>query len=186
METNNPEIICHALNGILNAKAFRYYADRYMKERLSGFKSNSSNGFNETSETSETAETPLVLYRKIQSESAALAEMYEDGLTDESVYQKAEEIKNLKQEYTDYQESHPINTEDFLVEWDSVRNSLKPKELAVEFQDFPLWNTDSVCYIAITYKHDSSVPRLYTVLKDKKDVLSGFNKGFNSFNGFTG
>lgn len=186
METNNPEIICHALNGILNAKAFRYYADRYMKERLSGFNSfNSSNGFNETPEASETAETPLVLYRKIQSESAALAEMYEDGLADESVYQKAEEIKNLKQEYTDYQESHPINTEDFLVEWDSVRNSLKPKELAVEFQKFPIWNTDSLCYIAITYRHDSSIPRLYTVLKDKKESLSSYNS-YNSFNSFNG
>lgn len=31
-ETNDPEIIRHALNGLLNAKAFKYYADRYMKD----------------------------------------------------------------------------------------------------------------------------------------------------------
>ena len=184
-ETNDPEFICHALDGILNAKAFRYYADRYMKEHLGGFNGfNRFNGFNETAETSETTETPLSLYHKVQSESAALTEMYENGQSYEDVFQKAEEIKRLKEQWIDLQKRNPISTADFLVKWDSVRNSLKPNELAVEFQDFPLWNTDSVCYIAITYKHDSSVPRLYTVLKDRKDVLSGFNKGFNSFNGF--
>lgn len=154
-ETNDPEFICHALDGILNAKAFRYYADRYMKERL--------------------GETSLSLYRKVQSESAALTEMYENGQDYEGLFQKAEEIKRLKKQWINLQKRQPIPTADFLVKWDSVRNSLKPKELAVEFQDFPLWNTDSVCYIAITYKHDSSTPRLYTVLKDRKDALGGSN-----------
>lgn len=154
-ETNDPEFICHALDGILNAKAFRYYADRYMKERLGA--------------------TSLSLYRKVQSESAALTEMYENGQDYEGVFQKAEEIKRLKKQWINLQKRQPIPTADFLVKWDSVRNSLKPKELAVEFQDFPLWNTDSVCYIAITYKHDSSTPRLYTVLKDRKEALGGSN-----------
>ncbi len=154
-ETNDPEFICHTLDGILNAKAFRYYADRYMKERL--------------------GETSLSLYRKVQSESAALTEMYENGQDYEGVFQKAEEIKRLKKQWINLQKRQPIPTADFLVKWDSVRNSLKPKELAVEFQDFPLWNTDSVCYIAITYKHDSSTPRLYTVLKDRKEALGGSN-----------
>lgn len=162
-ETNDPEIIRHALNGLLNAKAFTYYADRYLKEHLSG---------------------SLNLYRKIQSESAALTMMYENGLSDEGVYQTAEEIKQLKRDLLERHRQDPIPTEGFLVEWDSVRNHLKPRELAVEFQDFPIWNTDSVCYIAITYKHDSPTPKLYTVLKDRKDALVNVvNKDHEGFNG---
>ncbi len=153
-ETNDPALISLALDGILNAKGFKYYADKYMKERLSGSSEDSA------------------LYHKILSESAALTEMYEDGRNDEGVYHKGEEIKQLREELLKQERLHPINTEDFLVKWDSVKNCLRPQEIAVEFQEFPIWNTDSVCYIAITYKHDSSTPRLYTVLKEKMDMIS--------------
>lgn len=70
-ETNDPEFICHALDGILNAKAFKYYADRYMKETLGGI--------HETSETSET--------NKSYALSSKIWDAMKDELADaESVY----------------------------------------------------------------------------------------------------
>lgn len=160
MLTNHESIIKNSLNGIILAKNYKLYAESFLRNQMSN----------------RNDEVGMQMYDDIQTELAKLEAMYQKGQRDEAVYLEKNKIKELKIRLSEYLKKNRINTNEFAISWESLRTYLKGDEVAIEFQEVPIWRTDSVCYVAIALKKDSRCPNLYTVLTCHKDYLSSIEK----------
>lgn len=79
-----------------------------------------------------------------------------------SVIQRQEmELANKSKAYGDYAHNLTIN-------WRDVQGKLGDDDIAIEFLDFPIINTDSTLYVALTLKRGYDSPRMVTLFEKKQ------------------
>ena len=61
------------------------------------------------------------------------------------------------------------------INWQDVQKKLGGKDIAVEFLEIPLWDSDSTMYVALTLKKDYKSPRMITLFEKKQ--LKAIPKG---------
>lgn len=80
-----------------------------------------------------------------------------DSLSNVIQRQEMELIKESKA-YGDYTRNLTIN-------WKDVQSGLGEKDIAIEFLDFPIYNSDSTLYVALTLKNDYDCPHMVTLFE---------------------
>lgn len=90
------------------------------------------------------------------------SDRYLDADSLNSVIQKQEmEIARDSKAYGDY-------THNMTIKWKDVQRNLGDNDIAIEFLDFPIINTDSTLYVAITLKRGYDSPRMVTLFEKKQ------------------
>ena len=90
---------------------------------------------------------------------------YLDADSLNSVIQKQEmELARDSKAYGDY-------THNMTIKWKDVQKNLGDNDIAIEFLDFPIINTDSTLYVAITLKRGYDSPHMVTLF-EKKQLMS--------------
>jgi CHAT domain-containing protein/lipopolysaccharide biosynthesis regulator YciM len=59
-------------------------------------------------------------------------------------------------------------THNLTINWKDVQRRLGDKDIAIEFLDFPIFNTDSTMYVALTLRKDYDCPHLVTLFEEKQ------------------
>ena len=80
-----------------------------------------------------------------------------DSLNNVLQRQEVELVKESKA-YGDYAHNLTIN-------WKDVQMGLGNNDIAIEFLDFPVFNTDSIVYVALTLKKDYDAPHMVTLFE---------------------
>lgn len=80
-----------------------------------------------------------------------------DSLNSVIQRQEMELVKDSKA-YGDYTHNLTIN-------WKDVQRGLGDNDIAIEFLDFPIYNTDSIIYVALTLKKDYDSPHMVTLFE---------------------
>ena len=78
----------------------------------------------------------------------------------EIIQKQDEHLIQMSKEYGDYMRNLKLT-------WKDVQNSLKEKDVAIEFLDFPV-GTDSIMYIALTIRRDSELPKMTVLFEEKQ------------------
>ena len=90
------------------------------------------------------------------------SDRYLDADSLNSVIQKQEmEIARDSKAYGDY-------THNMTIKWKDVQRNLGDNDIAIEFIDFPIINTDSTLYVALTLKRGYDSPRMVTLVEKKQ------------------
>lgn len=90
------------------------------------------------------------------------SDRYFDADSLNSVIQKQEmELARDSKAYGDY-------THNMTIKWKDVQKNLGDNDIAIEFLDFPIINTDSTLYVAITLKRGYDSPHLVTLFEKKQ------------------
>ena len=90
------------------------------------------------------------------------SDRYLDADSLNSVIQKQEmEIARDSKAYGDY-------THNMTIKWKDVQRNLGDNDIAIEFIDFPIINTDSTMYVALTLKRGYDSPRMVTLFEKKQ------------------
>lgn len=59
-------------------------------------------------------------------------------------------------------------TQNLKVDWKDVQKDLSDNDIAIEFLNFPIYNSDSVMYVALTLKKEYDSPHLVTLFEKNK------------------
>lgn len=156
MRTKDPHLIELALNGILISKGYKLYAENYLREKL--LSQRDSIGYN--------------MYKQLCGYLKKINRESESHIRKQEEYILGKSIIELKKKLSKHLKSKPIETNDFMISWDKIKSRLMPTDIAIEFLEVPIWPTDSVAYIAISYKKCYEYPKL-TILKqgEGKDIF---------------
>lgn len=71
------------------------------------------------------------------------------------------ELAKKSKAYGDYTRNLTIN-------WKDVQRGLGDNEIAIEFLDFPIYNSDSTMYVALTLKKEYDSPHMVTLFEEKQ------------------
>lgn len=71
------------------------------------------------------------------------------------------ELARDSKAYGDYTHNLTIN-------WKDVQRRLGDNDIAIEFLDFPIYNTDSTMYVALTLKKEYDYPHMVTLFEEKQ------------------
>lgn len=71
------------------------------------------------------------------------------------------ELARDSKAYGDYTHNLTIN-------WKDVQRRLGDNDIAIEFLDFPIYNTDSTMYVALTLKKEYDCPHMVTLFEEKQ------------------
>ena len=74
--------------------------------------------------------------------------------------QQEMELARESKAYGDY-------THNLTISWKDVQKELGDNDIAIEFLDFPVFNTDSTMYVALTLKKDYDAPHLVALFEEK-------------------
>ena len=83
-----------------------------------------------------------------------------DSLNNVIQRQEMELAKDSKA-YGDY-------THNLTISWKDVQRGLDDNDIAIEFLDFPIYNTDSTVYVALTLKKGYDSPHMVTLFEEKQ------------------
>lgn len=119
-------------------------------------------------------------YRRLQTINSELERQWSDSL----VYLSEQIERELLQEgrsFGDY-------TRNLRIDWQDVRNTLYDTDVAIEFIDFSLRNSDSLMYAALILKNDWDTPRMIPLFEKKEfDKLIPANNDANKiYTGYIG
>ena len=83
------------------------------------------------------------------------------------------EAETLEKELTKKSAAYRENIQQWSITWDSVRNVLQPKQVAIEFMAAPL-SADTTVYCALLVRHNSKQPELIPLfnLRDIQPILA--------------
>ena len=108
----------------------------------------------------DTMSKNISIYNKLIEKSQS--DRYLDADSLNSVIQKQEmELARASKAYGDY-------THNMTIKWKDVQRNLGDNDIAIEFLDFPIINTDSTLYVAITVKRGYDSPRMVTLFEKKQ------------------
>ncbi len=77
------------------------------------------------------------------------------------IQQQEMELAKDSKAYGDYTHNLTIN-------WKNVQRGLGDDDIAIEFLDFPIYNSDSTMYVALTLKNNYDCPRMVTLFEEKQ------------------
>ncbi len=108
----------------------------------------------------DTMSKNISIYNKLIEKP--LSDRYLDADSLNNVIQKQEmELARDSKAYGDY-------THNLTIKWKDVQRNLGDNDIAIEFLDFPIINTDSTLYVAITLKRGYDSPRMVTLFEKKQ------------------
>lgn len=108
----------------------------------------------------DTMSKNISIYNKLIEKPKS--DRYSDADSLNSVIQKQEmELARDSKVYGDY-------THNMTIKWKDVQRILGDNDIAIEFLDFPIINTDSTLYVAITLKKGYDSPRMVTLFEKKQ------------------
>lgn len=108
----------------------------------------------------DTMSKNISIYNKLIEKPQS--DRYLDADSLNSVIQKQEmELARDSKAYGDY-------THNMTIKWKDVQRNLGDNDIAIEFLDFPIINTDSTLYVAITLKRGYDSPRMVTLFEKKQ------------------
>ena len=108
----------------------------------------------------DTLSKNISIYNKLIEKPQS--DRYLDADSLNSVIQKQEmELARDSKAYGDY-------THNMTIKWKDVQKNLGDNDIAIEFLDFPIINTDSTLYVALTLKRDYDSPRMVTLFEKKQ------------------
>ena len=102
----------------------------------------------------------LSIYNKLLETPIGRRFINADSLNNVIQRQEMELAKDSKV-YGDY-------TRNLTIDWKDVQSKLDDNDIAVEFLDFPVLNTDSTIYVALTLKKDYDAPHMVTLFEEKQ------------------
>lgn len=149
-KTNTPDLYKMAYNGALITKEFRLTAGNRLRQYIRSTHDSIS----------------LNYINRINREMCSYQYMIK---THKPFSQnKYWEIVQLQREFITYLDTTRA-LETYFPSWTDVRNALKEDELAIEFIEFPIWNSSQSVYAALTLRKDSEHPQM-TVLFESKQL----------------
>ena len=77
------------------------------------------------------------------------------------IQQQEMELAKDSKAYGDY-------THNLTVNWKNVQRGLGDDDIAIEFLDFPIYNSDSTMYVALTLKKEYDSPHMVTLFEEKQ------------------
>ena len=102
----------------------------------------------------------ISIYNKLLEKP--IKERYMDADSLNRVIEKQEmELARESKAYGDYTHNLTIN-------WKDVQKGLGDNDIAIEFLDFPIINTDSTLYVALTLKKGYDCPHMVTLFEEKQ------------------
>lgn len=108
----------------------------------------------------DTLSKNISIYNKLIEKPQS--DRYLDADSLNSVIQKREmELARDSKAYGDY-------THNMTIKWKDVQKNLGDNDIAIEFLDFPIINTDSTLYVALTLKRGYDSPRMVTLFEKKQ------------------
>jgi len=108
----------------------------------------------------DTMSKNISIYNKLIEKSQS--DRYLDADSLNSVIQKQEmELARDSKAYGDY-------THNMTIKWKDVQRNLGDNDIAIEFLDFPIINTDSTLYVALTLKRGYDSPHMVTLFEKKQ------------------
>lgn len=105
----------------------------------------------------DTMSKNISIYNKLIEKPQS--DRYLDADSLNSVIQKQEmELAKDSKAYGDY-------TNNLNISWKEVQRKLCDNDIAIEFLDFPIYNTDSIMYVALTLKKEYDCPHMVTLFE---------------------
>ena len=99
----------------------------------------------------------ISMYNKLLEKP--IKERFMDADSLNSIIERQEmELARESKTYGDY-------THDLTINWKDVQRRLGDNDIAIEFLDFPVYNTDSTLYVALTLKKDYDSPHMVTLFE---------------------
>ena len=114
----------------------------------------------------ETANDSTILNKFCKLQQRKISTLLKDEVKyKDSVFWNAEDeeakLMSLCKTYGDY-------TNRLRVNWKDVQRGLGDNEIAIEFLDFPIYNSDSIMYVALTLKKEYDRPHMVTLFEEKQ------------------
>jgi len=148
-KTNFGDLCQMAYNGALITKEFRLTAGNRLRHYLRTTHDSISKGYS-------------ARIGEEMREYKSLIKLHDLGALD-----KYWEIVHQQRSLVAYLDSIGV-LEPLFPKWTEVRNSLKNKELAIEFVEFPLWNQNQTMLVALVLRKNYTSPRLIPIFENNQ------------------
>lgn len=119
-----------------------------------------------------------------ESGDLSLIDKYDNLLSNVSIYNKLLEkplrerfmnsdslnrvIEQLEMELARNSKAYGDYTHNLTISWKDVKRGLGDDDIAIEFLDFPVYNTDSTMYVALILKKEYDSPHMVTLFEEKQ------------------